>query len=204
MGLKDLKSKLDLTGGYGDNNSPVGDMKDFTPETFDNGRDSTLHQDSLLTQYNYSHGEALGTGGPVPNNSQYQDLDGLPGPKFQQEKDIASQVHESSLSSIPPPSEYQDLDGNVESPNKFQLPKEAASQVHIDSLQKVPGGDQNSRFQDLDGLPGPQFQQEKDIASQVHISSLSLVPGGTQNSPYQDLDGQTPSGYTNPDNGNTF
>ena len=42
MGLKDLKSNLDLVGGA---TNPVGEMETTVPTGFDNGPTSTLHTD---------------------------------------------------------------------------------------------------------------------------------------------------------------
>ena len=32
MGLKDLKSNLDLQGGFGNEGAPLGEMENFTPQ----------------------------------------------------------------------------------------------------------------------------------------------------------------------------
>ena len=87
MGLKELKSSLDLVPGEGN----AGEFAGLNAPDFQKGLDaaSQAHIDSL---------------GSVPggdSNSPFQDLDGAPGPLFQQDTTIASQVHESSLSTIP-------------------------------------------------------------------------------------------------------
>ena len=69
MGLKDLKSNLDLALGE----SPVGDFEDISPQNFDKGQDSTHQQDSLIKQYKYKYGNSTEEVGP-PN----LDINGLP------------------------------------------------------------------------------------------------------------------------------
>ena len=180
MGLKELKSNLDLVQGEG----PVGGMADLSVPNFQLATDaaSTKHTDSLKSV----------PGGD--SNSPYQDMDGAPGPQFDLGPDSTLQ-QDSLLSKVPggdSNSPFQDMDG-APGP-EFQKEKSIASQVHESSLGLVPGGDSNSPFQDMDGAPGPQFQQGVTIASQAHISSLSSVPaveGG-----FADLNnGATPSQY---------
>ena len=91
MGLKDLKSNLDLQGGFGNEGAPLGEMENFTPQNFQLPTDaaSQKHIDSL----------AEVPGGT--QNSPFQDLDGEQGPQFQQSTDIASQAHISSLAAVP-------------------------------------------------------------------------------------------------------
>ena len=72
MGLKDLQSIYDLVPG---NNKPVGKMDEQQGPQFDLGPSSTLQQDSLPQ---------------VPGGSQnspYQDLNGAPGPNFDNYQD---------------------------------------------------------------------------------------------------------------------
>ncbi len=213
MGLKELKSNLDLVQGEG----PVGGMSDLTVPNFQLATDaaSRKHVDSLQTvpggDSNSPYQDMDGQQGPqfdlgptstlqqdslltqVPggdSNSPFQDLDGVQGPQFQKEKSIASQVHESSLSLVPggdSNSPFQDLDG-APGP-QFQRETTAASQAHIDSLQRDVRTEQ-----DLNGEPGPLFQQSTTNASQAHISSLSAVPA--QEGGFADrLDGATPTKY---------
>ena len=181
MGLKDLKSNLDLLGGFGNEGGTLGDMENFKPTGFQKGT-------------------------AVPGgtqNSPHQDLNidvtSETPQAFQRELDVADQAHKSSLALVPggdSNSPFQDLDGN-KGP-QFQKPTDIADQVHKDSLQEVPGGSQSSPFQDLDGEPGPQFQKGTDVASQAHVSSLAVVPGGSQSSPFQDRNnGATPGQYVN-------
>ena len=104
MGLKELKSNLDLLGGFGNEGGTLGEMEDFSPQSFQLGTDaaSQKHIDSL---------------GEVPGgteNSAFQDMDGEQGPQFQRPTDVASQAHISSLASVPGGSEnspFQDMDG---------------------------------------------------------------------------------------------
>ena len=143
MGLKDLKSNLDLLGGFGNEGGTLGEMENFNPVKFQRSVDeaSQAHIDSL---------EAVPGG---TQNSPHQDLNidvttETP-PAFQRPKDLASQVHESSLSLVPGGSQnspFQDLDG--EQGPQFQKATDVASQAHVSSLAVVPGGSQSSPFQD--------------------------------------------------------
>ena len=116
MGLKDLKSNLDLQGGFGNEGAPLGEMENFTPQNFQLPTDaaSQKHIDSL----------AEVPGGT--QNSPFQDLDGEPGPQFQQSTDIASQAHISSLAAVPGGSQsspFQDRnDGETPSQYLNNLP----------------------------------------------------------------------------------
>ena len=195
MGLKDLKSKLDVPtlGNEGDivaNAAPDTNFNTLNG-TSNSPFSSGDHMIDLLTQ-NVSSTNTGETYQNAPTNSPYQDMDGQPGPQSQLPVDDASQKHIDSLQVVPggdSNSPYQDLDG-VQGP-QFQRPTDIASQVHESSLALVPGGSQNSPYQDLDGNPGPQFDLGKDSTLQQD-SLLSSVPGGSQNSPYQDMDGGLP------------
>lgn len=200
MGLKDLKSNLDLQGGFGNEGAPLGEMDNFTPQNFQLPTDaaSQKHIDSL--------GEVPGGSQNSPHQDLNIDVTTETPAAFQRPTDVADQVHKSSLSLVPggdSNSPYQDLDG--EQGPQFQRDMAAADQFHKDSLRQgyqYQHGDEsaevNATILDLDGLPGPQFQQETDIASQAHISSLASVPGGNSNSPFQDRnDGATPGQYLN-------
>ena len=195
MGLKDLKSKLDVPtlGNEGDivaNAAPDTNFNTLNG-TSNSPFSSGDHMVDLLTQ-NVSSTNTGETYQNAPTNSPYQDMDGQPGPQSQLPVDDASQKHIDSLQVVPggdSNSPYQDLDG-VQGP-LFQRPTDIASQVHESSLALVPGGSQNSSYQDLDGNPGPQFDLGKDSTLQQD-SLLSSVPGGSQNSPYQDMDGGLP------------
>jgi len=178
--------------------SPFQDL-DGVPDSFYNTLEGTTnspfqsetgdHMVDLLTKNAKSTNTGL-TYTPAPNKSQFQDLNGNPGPQSQLPTDAASQKHINSLQQVPGfsgNSPFQDLNGN-QGPQS-QLPTTEASQKHIDSLQEVPGSPQNSPFQDLNGEPGPQFQLPTTEASQKHIDSLQQVPGFSSNSPFQDLNG---------------
>lgn len=91
MGLKNLKSNLDLLGGFGNEGGTLGDMENFKPTGFQKNTDvaSQTHVDSL---------QAVPGG---TENSTFQDINGEPGPQFQRDIVIASQAHESSLSLVP-------------------------------------------------------------------------------------------------------
>ena len=45
MGLKELKSNLDLLGGFGNEGGTLGEMEEFSPQSFQLGTDaaSQLH-----------------------------------------------------------------------------------------------------------------------------------------------------------------
>ena len=91
MGLKDLKSNLDLLGGFGNQGGTLGEMDSFSPSNFQKPTDeaSQAHIDSL---------------NEVPGGSQsspFQDLDGNQGPQFQLPTDQASQKHIDSLQEVP-------------------------------------------------------------------------------------------------------
>ena len=107
MGLKDLKSNLDLLGGFGNEGGTLGEMENFNPTKFQRDYDvaDQAHIDSLKE---------------VPGgtqNSPFQDIsDGAQPPSFQRELDIADQAHKSSLSAVPggdSSSPYQDYDGEL-------------------------------------------------------------------------------------------
>ena len=191
--------------------SPFQDL-DGVPDSFYNTLEGTTnspfqsetgdHMVDLLTKNAKSTNTGL-TYTPAPNKSQFQDLNGNPGPQSQLPTDAASQKHINSLQQVPGfsgNSPFQDLDG--EQGPQFQRDTTAASQAHIDSLSAVPGGSQNSPHQDLNidvtSETPAAFQRDTDIASQAHISSLASVPGGNSNSPFQDRnDGATPGQYLN-------
>ena len=147
MGLKDLKSRLDLLGGFQQEGGTLGEMENFSPTKFQKGTDaaSQAHIDSL---------EVVPGGS---QNSPFQDLDGEPGPLFDKGKD--SMLQQNSLLQVPggdSNSPYQDYDG--EQPPAFQREYDIADQAHISSLAAVPGGDSSSAFQDRgDGATPAQY-----------------------------------------------
>jgi len=199
MGLKDLKSKLDVPTLGNEGNIVANAAPDTNFNTLNGTSNSPFssgdHMVDLLTQ-NVSSTNTGETYQNSPTNSPYQDLDGQQGPQSQLPTDAASQKHIDSLDVVPGGSQnspYQDLNIDVtsETPTPFQRETTIASQVHESSLALVPGGSQNSPYQDLDGAQGPQFDLGKDSTLQQD-SLLSSVPGGSQNSPYQDMDGGLP------------
>ena len=163
MGLKDLKSKLDVPtlGNEGDivaNAAPDTNFNTLNG-TSNSPFSSGDHMVDLLTQ-NVSSTNTGETYQNSPTNSPYQDLDGQQGPQSQLPTDAASQKHIDSLHGSTrrrsQNSPYQDLNIDVTSetpPTPFQRPTDIASQVHESSLALVPGGSQNSPYQDLDGNP---------------------------------------------------
>ena len=142
MGLKELKSNLDLVQGEG----PVSGMADISVPNFqlDTDAASQKHIDSLQQV----------PGGD--SNSPFQDLDGAQGPRFDlgpsstlQQDSLATQVPGGDSSSP-----YQDYDGEV--PPLFQKSTDLASQAHVSSLSAVPA--QEGGFADrLDGATPTQY-----------------------------------------------
>jgi hypothetical protein len=146
MSLKNLKSLYDRhtynsLGNTPENSSPR-DGKYFT----DGGNNDSPfkaregggdHMVDLLTKVVFSANSATSYN-PSPNqnsNSDYQDLNGNYGPKFQLGRAAASQKHINSLT-------------------------KTSTYTHGTSTEvvgPVPGGDSNSPFQDLNGLEGPSF-----------------------------------------------
>ena len=91
MGLKDLKSNLDLLGGFGNEGETLGGMENFNPNNFQRS----------TTDASQAHINSLQQVPGGDSNSPYQDLDGELGPQFQRDTTIASQVHISSLGLVP-------------------------------------------------------------------------------------------------------
>ena len=194
MGLKDLKSTLDLIA----ENDPVGNMDSQSGPKFQLPTEvaSQKHVDSLQQV----------PGGT--SNSPFQDLNGVPDPNFntlegtsdspfQSETgdhmvDLLTQNAVSTNTGNTYDPSIKDLNGEPGPQSQLSIPD--ASQAHIDSLQQVPGGASNSPHQDLNidvvnETPLP-FQRPLGIADQAHQDSLQQVPGGTSNSPFQDLNGE--------------
>ena len=177
MGLKDLKSNLDIVQGE---TNPVGEMETTVPTGFDNGVTSTLHTDSLA--------------------NLTQDLNGAPDPDYNRIQDSASPyntvdhmvdlLENTNVTSNNSNQTYQagqgvppnDLDG-LEGP---QFANGASSTLHKDSLAQqyqyqhgnsnvvvgpVPGP--NSPVpQSLDGIEGPEFEGNHGFAQGLHNDSL--------------------------------
>ena len=194
MGLKDLKSTLDLIA----ENDPVGNMDSQSGPKFQLPTEvaSQKHVDSLQQV----------PGGT--SNSPFQDLNGVPDPNFntlegtsdspfQSETgdhmvDLLTQNAVSTNTGNTYDPSIKDLNGEPGPQSQLSIPD--ASQAHIDSLQQVPGGASNSPHQDLNidvvnETPLP-FQRPLGVADQAHQDSLQQVPGGTSNSPFQDLNGE--------------
>lgn len=167
MGLKDLKSNLDIVGGFG------GAQQTSTAQSTIPG--ASVSNAVPDPTYNTQQGT---TNSPFDSNDHLVELLG-DSIVFSNNSGVTYDPQQMQGAQPGPPGGDQDLDG-LNGP-QFQLPTTAASQKHIDSLQSV--------NQDLDGLPGPQFQLGTTDASQAHIDSLGLVPGGDSNSPFQDLEG---------------
>jgi hypothetical protein len=182
MGLKDLKSSLDLVQGT---TNPVGEMDSLVPTGFDNGSTSTLHQDSLPN---------------IPTTSPHQDLDGVPDTGYNRITDssspFVSEDHmvdllkndpvlstNSSLTyqagqNVPP----NDLDGQ----DGPQFENGPSSTLHEDSLMtqyQYQHGNSSATAgpvpgpiapipQDLDGQPGPQFDLGSGQTWDLHQDSL--------------------------------
>ena len=196
MGLKDLKSNLDLLGGFGNQGGTLGEMDSFNPSNFQKPTDeaSQAHIDSL---------------GEVPGGSQnspFQDLDGLDGPQSQLPIPEASQRHIDSLTQQihshnggPSTNHYNagpsNLDLNGAQGPQSQLPVRDASERHIDSLTKqIQITNQGVGIftdpyyagpstLDLNGNPGPLFNRGADSTlkqdSLVNIYKSNINPGAS-------------------------
>ena len=222
MGLLNKKSLFDIQTVTPD--STVGEMADFTPPTWDNGKTSEIQQDSLLEKYFYTYGDSQEVAGPVPggdSNSPFQDLNGLRGPQSQLPQDEASQKHINSLNEP----RTVDLDLNGEQGPMFD--KGVNSTIQQDSLldQYLYNYGDTAGFAgpskiDLDGeLPQP-FHQQGGLSlngEDLHVSMLTdpytknnvtigPSPGPSGYSDFQDLDGIKPATYTDnpPEPGSFF
>ena len=184
MGLKDLRSNLDLVQGE---TNPVGEMETTIPTGFDNGPTSTLHTDSLAN---------------LPTNSPYQDLNGVPDPNYNRIQDSASPfnsedhmvdlLENTNVTSTNSTQTYQagqgvpvnDLNG-LDGP---QFENGPSSTLHEDSLVQqyqyqhgnqnvtvgpVASAGNNSNIpQSLDGIEGPTFEGNHGQAQGLHTDSL--------------------------------
>ena len=113
-----------------------------------NGKD--IHEHLLTDSYNYNHGNASENVGPSPGatgNSEFQDLDGLEGPKF--DKGVPSTVH-GHPTQLPSPTE---------------LVRDYTSTVN-------PNANSNSNWpvvpavnKDLNGVNGPAFHGNVPIGA---------------------------------------
>ena len=163
MGLRNLASIYDLVQGV---NQPVEDMAGQTGPLFDYGPGSNMHGNpsqlpnpsELTTAYLSPQGWAgwTNTGnvpiGPVPVNSQYQDLDGANGPSF--DYGPGSTMHGSPSQLLSAPPSPTELTVAYNSPQGW---------VGSQNLGPTAIGPVN---QDLGGLEGPQF--DLGAPSQVH------------------------------------
>lgn len=185
MGLKNKNSIFDLSNG------PVSDMETQQGPQFQRTIDEATDK-------------SIASLGEVPITSQFQDLNGVPGPQSQLPIPDASQRHVDSLTK------------QIQITNKgvgiFTEP------YHIDPSTL-----------DLNGGLGPQFDGSTPQTQQQTLHTDSLIkiynsninplasygagqPGGTwptvRPSPlganFADLDGLTPTGYTNPDTGVSY
>jgi|9_EtaG_2_1085328.scaffolds.fasta_scaffold17860_2 hypothetical protein len=148
MGLKDLKSNLDVVGGFGGAPNQTSTNQSTIPGA---------SVENAVPDPNFN---TLGGTANSPFNSQDHLVDLM--------EDTVVKSGNTGLTYDPqqmqgiqpgPPGGDQDLDGN-QGP-QFQRPTDIASQVHESSLSLVPGGSQNSPYQDLDGLANnPSFADE--------------------------------------------
>jgi hypothetical protein len=189
MGLLNKKSLYDLVT----HEEPVGEMTNISPETWDNGKSSTIQQDSLLEKYAYVYGDSIEITGPVPggdSNSPFQDLNGLDGPPFQKPRDLASKAHEDSL--LEP--RKKDLDLNGMEGRKFDLGKDSFLHDGYSLVARYlynHGGTQGqagpvpgeSPYQDLNGVDGANgyfhgintpsaYQGKQHRGEDLHVSLL--------------------------------
>ena len=166
MGLKDLKSNLDIVGGFG------GAQQTSTAQSTIPG----ASVNNAIPDPNYNTQEGT-TNSPFDSNDHLVELLG-DSIVFSNNSGVTYDPQQMQGAQPGPPGGDQDLDG-LDGPTS-QLPTAQASQKHIDSLQSV--------NQDLDGQPGPQFDLGPSSTLQQD-SLLTQVPGGDSNSPFQDLDG---------------
>jgi hypothetical protein len=155
MGLKDLKSNLDVVGGFGGAPNQTSTNQSTIP------------------------GASVDNAVPDPN---FNTLGGTTNSPFDSEDHLVDLMEDTIVNSTNtgliydpqdmqgiqpgPPGGDQDLDG-VQGP-QFQKPTDIASQVHESSLSLVPGGSQNSPFQDLDGLSNnPSFADEGGAGKKI-------------------------------------
>jgi hypothetical protein len=152
MGLKDLKSNLDIVQGP---TAPVDNMSTMQGPSFDNGPSSTLHVNSLSQV----------PGGD--SNSPYQDLNGVPDPHFNTLKGTKDSPFYGKDSSG---DHLKDLleDKIVRSTNSSNI-YDPQQMRGISPGPPVPGGDQ-----DLDGLNGPNF--DTGNPSKVHADPTQTTP----------------------------
>ena len=218
MGLKDLKSILDLVEGE---NTPVGNMENQMGPQFQLPSEiaSQKHIDSLQE---------------IPNQSPFQDLNGEQGPQSQLSITDASQTHIDSLQELPNQSPFQDLNGvpdlnyntlNGTSDSPF-IPKGQGTGDHMvdlltNSVTSVNSGESYSpSTQDLNGAGtlgtstfdnGTNSPLHTDSLASIYQSSINQGASYMGNWPNiaagtYDLNGGLPSNgvYTNPDTGNSF
>ena len=138
-GVPDTKYNRDIL-----NTSPISDAPFKGPFVIETGGPD--HMVSLLNKSVASSDSEL-TYDPSPNQSQYQDIDGNPGPPF--DKGAPSQVHG---------------DPNQKSPK--ELVESYYSSVHNTSYGPVPTNPKH--YQDLNGENGTQFDVGEGNPSQVH------------------------------------
>ena len=180
MGLKDLKSKLDLNGGFGNEGGTLGEMDNFTPQNFQLDKEAAdlKHIASLTEKASYQHGDSV-----AKMNPSTLDLNAIDGGNGKFDKGRDNTLHQDSLVKL---YKYSYGGGN------FPESKEIAG--------PVPGGYSNSPFQDLNGADGGNGKFDKGRDNTLHVDSLKerqyqYNHGGTpgmagpvkSDSPYQDL-----------------
>ena len=149
-GIPDTKYNRDVLGG---NPNPISDSPFKGPFVPENGGPD--HMVTLLNKKVESSNSEL-TYDPSPNKSQYQDMDGYPGPQF--ETGDPSQVHADPSQGISP----------------TQLVKEYNSTVHNMKYGPVPTNP--THYQDLNGQNGAQFDVGEGNPSQVHADPSQKTP----------------------------
>jgi len=169
-------------------NSPFQDLNGVPDPNFNtlNGTSNSPFQSAtgdhmvdLLTQNAVSTNTGQ-TYDPAPNQSQFQDLNGSPGPQSQLPTEAASQKHIDSLQQVPgftSNSPFQDLDGAANNPS-FASEEGAGLQLNGVDLHEA--------------LLTQNYQYS-------HNTPTVNINNGTF-----DLDGNTPSGYVNPETGATL
>lgn len=201
-------------GGYQEVVTPSElDLNTEQGPNFDLGPESTLHGDSLLEQYQYTHGQGVNTFG----NSQGQtgpsdlDLNGANGTAF--DNGINSTIHNpdsllemyeySYGQGVNPFGNSQgqaspsDLDLNgVSTIGNATFDNGIGSTLHTDLLANAYESSINPGASYGQGQPGAIWPQIKPPPIQSNPSFTGVS--------YADLDGLQPTGYVNPDTGQGY
>ena len=184
----------DLNGGIGPsfNNGP-----EFSgPNLID-----TLHEQSLTSNYSYQHGNSIANINPTT-----LDLDGGPGQSFDNGPEpystpnVIDSFHESALVSL-----YQ----SAVSPEASYGAGQPGSPWPVISNTSLAGPEPLNNTQFDNGMGDGINSLHTDLLGNIYNSSINAGASYNSNWPnvpsgIHDLNGNTPTGYVNPDTGNTF